>query len=143
MKEKQVAVKYVKLQRHITRTIEGKEYYKWVITLPSKLVEEVGWQEGDALGVGVNVDVLTIWREPNPKRGQTKLPYEEFRDKIAELLRSQSQGLSWTEIKQKLGFKQRVPNNLWVRMMEKDIGLIRKKDNEDRMIWRLKQICLK
>ncbi|MDH5788781.1 MAG: hypothetical protein OEZ40_10875, partial [Candidatus Bathyarchaeota archaeon] len=113
--------------------------YKWVITLPSKIVNEVEWQEGDTLALGVNVDVLTVWRQPNPKKEQTKLPYEEFRDKIAKLLESENQGLTWTQIKQKLGFKQKVPNNLWVKLMEQDIGLVRELNTKKgRTIWRLK-----
>ena len=63
--------------------------------------------------------------------------YEEFKKKVADILRGESQGLTWTEIKEKAGFTQKVPNNRWVRQMEKDIGLTRSKEARG-IVWRLK-----
>lgn len=65
------------------------------------------------------------------------MSYEEFRDKIEKVLKSNSEGLTWTEIKTKLKLPQKVPNNKWVRMMEKDIGLTRIKEQKG-TVWRLK-----
>jgi len=64
-------------------------------------------------------------------------PYEKFKIQIEAVLKTQPEGLTWTEIKNKLGLPQKAPNNKWVRMMEKDIGLTRV--NEKRgTVWKLK-----
>jgi len=44
--------------------------------------------------------------------------------------------LGWSEIRNIGNFEQKVPNNKWVRQMEKDIGLIRNKEG-NKIIWRL------
>jgi antitoxin component of MazEF toxin-antitoxin module len=119
--------------------VGATKYVKWVVTLPPKQINEVGWQEGDELESKVNGKTLVVKKSNNPDPKPSKMTYEEFRDKIESLLKSEPNGLSWTEIKQKLKLPQRVPNNLWVRTMDKDIGLIRKFDNASgKTIWRLK-----
>jgi hypothetical protein len=62
--------------------------------------------------------------------------YEEFKNKILKLLTDETNGLTWAEIKQKLDLPQRVPSNKWVRMLERDIGLIRIKEARG-IVWRL------
>ena len=64
-------------------------------------------------------------------------PYEKFKIQIEAVLKAESKGLTWTEIKQKLNLPQRVPNNQWVRMMEKDIGLTRTKEARG-IVWKVK-----
>ena len=44
--------------------------------------------------------------------------YENFRDLIEEILKEANKPISWTEIKEKAHFQQRVPNNKWVKWME-------------------------
>ncbi len=39
----------VKLQRQLSRHYGGKAYPKWVLVLPPKLIEELGWEEGQEL----------------------------------------------------------------------------------------------
>jgi len=63
--------------------------------------------------------------------------YEKFKQQIEYALKAEPSGLTWTEIKSKLGLPQKVPNNKWVRMMERDIGLARVKE-EKGTVWRLK-----
>src|SRR2546422_9938050 len=83
----------------------------------------------------------TLFRSPqrkSPSKPQ-KMTYNEFRDAITGVLKSSPNGLSWTKIKEKLGLPQKVPNNLWVRTMENDVGLLRALDqNSGKTIWRLK-----
>jgi len=62
--------------------------------------------------------------------------YEEFKNRILKLLMDEPEGLTWTEIKKKLDLPQRVPSNKWVRMLEKDIGLVRIKGAKG-IVWRL------
>lgn len=67
----------------------------------------------------------------------SKLKYEQFRNKVRSILDESSEPLTWTEIRKEGNFKQKYPNNLWVRKMEEDIGLIRER-TKGKMYWRLK-----
>lgn len=63
--------------------------------------------------------------------------YDKFKTQIESALKNEPQGLTWTEIKQKLNLPQKVPNNRWVRQLETDIGLTRTKEPKG-VIWKLK-----
>jgi bifunctional DNA-binding transcriptional regulator/antitoxin component of YhaV-PrlF toxin-antitoxin module len=39
----------VKLQKQLSRKINGKEYAKYVIVIPPSTVEKLGWKEGQIL----------------------------------------------------------------------------------------------
>jgi bifunctional DNA-binding transcriptional regulator/antitoxin component of YhaV-PrlF toxin-antitoxin module len=39
----------MKLQKQLSRRVDKKEYPKYVITIPPKQIEEVGWKEGTEL----------------------------------------------------------------------------------------------
>ncbi len=58
---------------------------------------------------------------------EEKMTYETFKEKIKDLLITNPRGLTWSEIKTRANFPQKVPNNTWVKWMERDIGLIREK----------------
>lgn len=127
----------MKLQRQISRTVGESEYSKWVIIIPSAQIEELRWNEGDGLESFVKGNILLIKPMTNTKDKPKKMAYEEFRDKVVGVLKSEIQGLTWSSIKEKLSLPQKVPNNLWVRLMEKDVGLKREKDKQGKTIWRL------
>jgi uncharacterized protein YeaO (DUF488 family) len=59
------------------------------------------------------------------------MTYETFKSKIIELLTKTQTGLTWTAIQEKLGLPQKVPNNRWVRQLENETGLSRRKDSRD------------
>jgi hypothetical protein len=129
----------MKLQRQVSRIVGSTQYAKWVVTLPPSQILELGWQEGDELDTKVKGKAMIVKKTNKLKSSPSKMPYEDFRDRIRTLLKSEPEGLSWTEIKHKLKLPQRVPNNLWVRTMDKEIGLVRKFDNTTgKTIWRLK-----
>ena len=50
----------MKLQKQLSRKIEGKEYAKWVIVVPPSKVEELGWKEGQELKERINGDKLVL-----------------------------------------------------------------------------------
>lgn len=129
----------MRLQRQISRQIEGNEYSKWVIIVPPSLVEELGWQEGAELHSFAKGKTLVIELQTTPKEKKpSKMPYEEFRERILAILKTKPEGLSWTEIRSILALSQKVPNNLWVRMMEKDVNLIRNLDHKTgKTLWRI------
>ena len=39
----------MKLQKQLSRKVDDKEYPKYVVTIPPKQIEEVGWKEGTEL----------------------------------------------------------------------------------------------
>jgi len=129
----------MKLQKQRSYEYEGKEHYKYAITIPKKAVEKVKWKAGDELEAQVRENYLVVKKVGDEKMEEgKKMSYEEFKDKIEEVLKGESEGLTWTEIKERANLQQKVPNNMWVKMMESDIGLVREK-RERRTIWRLKE----
>ena len=65
------------------------------------------------------------------------IDYEKFRDPIETILKESKKPLTWTEIKEKADFQQKVPNNKWVKWMEEDIGLIRERTTDGKTLWSL------
>ena len=126
------------LMRQISRQVGNNEYAKWMIIIPPSAVEKLGWKEGQELESQVKGRILVIKPQGKRKEKPKKMTYEEFRDRIKELLKTEPQGLTWTDIRNTLKLPQKVPNNLWVRMMEKDIGLVRELDTKTaKKTWRL------
>jgi hypothetical protein len=65
------------------------------------------------------------------------MSYDDFKSKIASTLQQAPGPLTWTEIRTKASLPQLFPNNQWVHRMEKDIGLIRKRESDGTIHWRL------
>ena len=129
----------MRLQKQVSRVVGDSEYVKWVVVVPTSEIEKLGWMEGQELESSVERNKLVIKPQKKSPSKPQKMTYNEFRDSIAEVLRSSPKGLSWTEIKEKLELPQKVPNNLWVRTMENDVGLLRALDQSSgKTIWRLK-----
>jgi bifunctional DNA-binding transcriptional regulator/antitoxin component of YhaV-PrlF toxin-antitoxin module len=133
----------MRLQRIKAYSKDDRTQFKYQITIPSETVETLGWKEGSELKDTVKGKSLIIdfVAEPSPrskKIAEPKMTYEEFRDKIRHLLQY-NDGMTWTEIRDKLDFEQIVPNNKWVHQMEKDIGLMRLKDPRG-LIWRIRHV---
>jgi hypothetical protein len=75
-----------------------------------------------------------LWNEPEKK---ARMSYDDFKSKIASTLQQAPGPLTWTEIRTKASLPQLFPNNQWVHRMEKDIGLIRKRESDGTIHWRL------
>jgi antitoxin component of MazEF toxin-antitoxin module len=128
----------MRLQKHASREVEGKEYYKWVIVIPPEQIEELHWNEGLELESIVRQDRLIVRPMTNPPEKEEKMSYEDFKQIINEELAKESEGLTWTDIRlRRPELYQKVPNNLWVRTLEREIGL-RKKKIGTKTIWKLK-----
>jgi len=50
----------VKLQKQLSRHFGGREYAKWVVVLPPKLVKQLGWREGMELSAVIDGKGLRI-----------------------------------------------------------------------------------
>jgi antitoxin component of MazEF toxin-antitoxin module len=57
----------LKLQKQLSRKVGTKAYPKWVITIPPKQVEALGWKEGESLDSEVNTQELIIRKEDERK----------------------------------------------------------------------------
>jgi hypothetical protein len=77
-----------------------------------------------------------LWNRPEKKAGMS---YEDFRDKIAGVLRAARKPLTWTEVRTQAALPQAFPNNQWVHRMEKDIGLSRRRERDGIIHWELKE----
>ena len=64
------------------------------------------------------------------------MKYEQFRDSIAQYLQSHPQGVTWPELKDRLGLPQRTACYTWVYRMEEDVGLLREPSPKG-MVWRV------
>jgi len=61
----------MRLQKQLSRKYGNKEYPKWVITIPPKQVEALGWNEGEFLESEVSTHELIVRRE-NQEKGQKR-----------------------------------------------------------------------
>lgn len=137
----------MKLQRVKSYKLPSGQYqFKYMVTIPEPDVKTLGWKEGMELVDAIDGKELCLSlhpdKEPKPKRRviTTKLTYEQFRDKVKQTLQYQDDGMTWSQIRDKLGLDQVVPNNKWVRQMEKDIGLLRMKGKDNQITWRVEHV---
>jgi antitoxin component of MazEF toxin-antitoxin module len=133
----------MKLQKHRAYLLpDGRWQYKYVMTLPEPLISELGWESGSELEAkkrdkSIVVDFVSSPAKIGKRIIATKMTYEEFRDKIKGALQYNDKGMTWTQLRGHLKLNQVVPNNKWVRRMEKDIGLLRVKGTDGVVTWRI------
>ncbi len=77
-----------------------------------------------------------LWNQPEKK---PRISYEDFRSKIAAVLKRAGKPLTWTEVRTLAALPQAFPNNQWVHRMEKDIGLTRRREKDGIIHWELKE----
>jgi len=53
----------LRLQKQLSRKVGDKEYPKWVITVPPKQIDSLGWNEGEPLESEIVDRVLLIRQE--------------------------------------------------------------------------------
>ncbi len=60
----------VKLQKQLSRHFGDREYAKWVVVLPPKMVTQLGWKEGMALMA--EIDGKGLWIGPASTRSHSR-----------------------------------------------------------------------
>jgi hypothetical protein len=50
----------VKLQKQLSRKVNGKEYAKYVVVISPSTVEQLGWKQGQPLRENVRKDKLIL-----------------------------------------------------------------------------------
>ena len=73
------------------------------------------------------------WNKPK----HALMTYEVFRDVVAGELSKDPKPLTWTEIRTRATLPQAFPNNQWVRRMEADVGLQRRREKDGTILWQL------
>ncbi len=63
--------------------------------------------------------------------------YFDFRSKILSELQSNPDGLTWSELKQRLDLPYKKPCPTWIGQMEKDNGLKRVKGSGRAYLWKI------
>lgn len=133
----------MKLQKQSSRKKDDpnyEKYVKWTIVLNADRVKKLGWEEGVELTDEIKEkNSLLIKPLDRSKLNNEKEEsnYEQFKQSIKNILeRYPINGLNWTQIRTMLNYHQKVPNNVWVTRLEKDIGLIRVRRGKE-TIWRL------
>lgn len=58
----------MKLQKQLSRKVRGKEYPKYVVTIPPKFIEELGWQKGIELEVRISNNKLVVQPKGNEQK---------------------------------------------------------------------------
>ncbi len=134
----------MKLQKVVAYTYGEKTHHKYIITIPEDTIRKLEWEEGSELKDSIKGESLVINYVSPPvtkekKRQEPKISYVDFRDMIKKALEYSDSGMTWAELRDYLKFEQIVPNNKWVRQMEKEIGLMRLKDPRG-IVWRVKHV---
>lgn len=73
----------------------------------------------------------------NTPKKQVAMSYEQFRDRIKAILTASKTPMTWTEVRTQAKLPQKFPNNQWVHRMDTDIGLIREKDGNGIIRWKI------
>lgn len=133
----------MKLMKVFSYKYGDKSRYKYLISIPDETIEKLGWQAGSELNAipKDNKIIVEFVSKPSNKPQkilEPKMTYDEFKNKISKLL-TNNDGLTWTEIRDKLALPQIVPNNKWVRQMETDVGLLRVRDQKG-IVWKITHV---
>jgi len=51
------------LQKQLSKKVGDKEYAKWVIVVPPKIIEKLGWKSGEELEAEIKKDKLIIEKD--------------------------------------------------------------------------------
>jgi len=102
-----------------------------------KVAEEIKAMSDEALRRGLEEIKAEMKRKQEVKAPPSS--YERLKTIILETLKMAGTPLTWSETREKSRLKQRVPNDKWVRMLERDTGLVREKTKEKGIVWRLEQ----
>jgi len=125
----------MKLQKQSSRKRDDpnyEKYVKWVLVISSDRINQLGWKEGVELKDEIKGNTLCINQTNNSnEKNKEEMLYDEFKMAIKNILERHPSGLTWTQIRDKLNLPQKFPNNKWVNMLRRDIGLRKIKIGKD------------
>jgi hypothetical protein len=126
------------LQASISRRIGDRVYLKYFIVIPSHLVESRGWKKGEEISINP-VGKTSLGLRPSPQAQEDRPPtFDEFAQKVENVLTKTPEGMPWTRIRETTGLPQSKPSALWVKRMQEERGLVRLfNPKTSRFIWKL------
>lgn len=65
------------------------------------------------------------------------MKYTEFRDQIKQALQRRPEGLTWKELRDRLGLPYERACPAWTRQLEAEINLTREKGSGRALVWRV------
>ena len=71
-----------------------------------------------------------------PKNGKKWQQYPVFREAVKKVLSDAEEPLGWSEIREMAGLRWLRPSCFWVKRLEDEIGLIRRRKNGEKL-WSL------
>lgn len=119
-----------------------KEQFDCIVTLPKGMAQRLDWDQVYVQNATIERGKIVINFASRPSKGEREAPemtYAEFRDKVRDILQYSDKGMTWTEIRSRLGLKQVVPDKGWVRRLEKDVGLERFRGSKG-LVWRVSHL---
>jgi len=127
----------MRLQRSISRRLQGKEYVKHQITIPNGIVAKIGWNPGDHIEARITRKGILLYRVQSPQKDE-RFEYDRVKEKVIKTLTATPEGFCWSELRVKAGLRQATPSPILVRQLEEEIGLKRVLDKTtSRVIWKL------
>jgi bifunctional DNA-binding transcriptional regulator/antitoxin component of YhaV-PrlF toxin-antitoxin module len=60
----------MQLQKRLSRAYKGKDYPKWIVTIPPKLIKLLGWKEGQELEANIELGRLILNKKVSERTGK-------------------------------------------------------------------------
>jgi hypothetical protein len=132
----------LRLQKSVSRRINGKEYVKHQLVIPNDFTSQLGWSGGDYIQGEITRRGFLLCKV-EPREQSKRLSYQEFKCTVTEFLSTRPEGTTWQEIRAETGLPQLTPSPIWVNRMKEENGLERHTDPETfKTIWKLpKEYC--
>jgi hypothetical protein len=126
----------MRLQRSVSRRVNGKEYVKFQLVIRNEFTSQLGWNGGDYIQGSITRGGFLL-RKVEPKEQAKKPSYCQFRDAVVRVLIRHPEGTVWTTIGLEGGLGQKTPSPIYVRRMELEGMLERGRDAAtSQVVWK-------
>jgi hypothetical protein len=127
----------LRLQRSVTRRVNGKEYVKHQLVIPNDFTSQLGWSGGDYIQGEITRKGFLLCKV-EPREQPKRLSYQEFKRAVGDFLVTRPEGVRWQEIRVGTGLPQQTPSPIWVKRMEEEHALERHTDSgTSKALWKL------
>jgi hypothetical protein len=125
---------YLKLQGRKTVKYGSKQHHEMTIVVPAEICRLLDLVSGNYMRLALNEKHELIYTKANEKPPRNYLTYERWLTAISKLMPRGGPGKTYAEICREAGIPHRSAPALWVRMAERDIGLVRNRDRVTRRV---------
>jgi bifunctional DNA-binding transcriptional regulator/antitoxin component of YhaV-PrlF toxin-antitoxin module len=126
----------LRLQRSVSRRVNGKEYIKFQLVIPNEFASRLGWNGGDYIQ-GIITRGRLLLRKTELKEEHKKPSYCQFKDAVVKVLIKHPEGIAWTTIGLEGDLTQKTPSPIYVKRMEDEGILERHRDTGTcQVVWK-------